>query len=126
MQSVRRKGFGTTTGKLAAGEARLQELANAAKDVMPDVVPNSGTPERYLGAGLLGGTTSLAGAVDPTLGALTGASLLGYIPGVDRLLQDFAINRPDVMRRIGGIFGRSAPALGAAGTVTGLSYVPQQ
>lgn len=126
MQSVRRKGFGTTTGKLAAGEARLQELANAAKDVMPDVVPNSGTPERYLGAGLLGGTTSLAGSVDPTLGALTGASLLGYIPGVDRLLQDFAINRPDVMRRIGGIFGRSAPALGAAGTVTGLSYVPQQ
>lgn len=122
-QAAHRKGFGTTSSKLAAGEARLQGLADAAKVVLPDVIGNSGTPERLLGAGALGGGTGLLGSIDPTLGAMTGASLLGYIPGVDRLLQNFALNRPDPFRKVGGLFGRAAPALGTAGTVTGLSYM---
>lgn len=121
--AVKRRGYGTTTAKLARGDARLQELADAAKSVLPDTIPNSGTPERLFAGSLLGGgTTGLAAMMDPTLGAMVGGSLLGYTRGADRFLQNLALNRPDTLVRLGNGIDRAAPALGTAGAVTALQF----
>lgn len=125
-QAVNRNGFGTTTASRARGEGRLYELANAAKDILPDTVPNSGTPERVAGMALLGGGTGGAAMIDPTLGALSATSLLGYVPGLDRAIQNFALNRPDGMKRAGTLLDRYlTPALGVAGIAGGMALSGQ-
>ncbi len=125
-QAVTKRGYGTTTDKVARGEARLQSLSDAAKQVLPDNLPNSGTAERAAALGLAtGGPTGIAALLDPTAGALTGASLLGYVPGVDRLLQNLALNRPDLLIRLGKGAERATPALGTAGAMTALGVNQQ-
>jgi len=120
-QAVNRNGYGQTTANRAAGEGRLYELANAAKAVLPDTVPNSGTPERVAGMAMLGGGAGGMGMIDPTLGALSVTSLLGYIPGLDRAIQNFAINRPDGMKRAGGLLDSYlTPTLSGAGIGGGM------
>lgn len=119
-QAVTKRGYGTTTGKVSRGEARLQSLSDAAKQVLPDNMPNSGTPERAFAASLATGGPGIAALLDPTAGTLTGMSLLGYAPGVDRALQNFAINRPDLLLRLGAGVERAVPALGTAGAMTSI------
>lgn len=115
-----RKGFGTSTRNLARGEARMQSLADAAKAVLPDTLPNSGTADRaawITGLGALG-SGGAGVAVSPAL-ALPAAGLAQYIPGFDAILQkaalrgqgDTATRLADEIRKrayIGGMFG--APA----------------
>lgn len=121
MSAANRNGFGTTTSSRAAGEGRLYELANAAKAVLPDTVPNSGTPERLAGMAMLGGGTGTIGMVDPTLGIASAASLLGYVPGLDRAIQNFAINRPQGLKNAGSLIDKYlTPALGGAGAAGGM------
>lgn len=121
--AVTRRGYGVTTAKVAQGKAPMQDLADAAKQVLPATIPNSGTPERAIGTALLAsGPGSVAGAVDPTMGVLAGSHLFGYVPGVDRWLQNFALNRPAPMTAIGNIIDQASPALGTAGTMTALGY----
>lgn len=73
--------------QFAAGRARMQDLSDAAKAVLPSRVPDSGTAGRALvGAGVLGGAGYLAklAALDPlTLmgaGVGTGVALGSYSP----------------------------------------------
>lgn len=117
LQAAKKRGYGTTTANVASGEARLMDLANAAADVMRNKTANSGTPGRLLAGGLgLGGATTGAAMIDPLMGGATAASLLGYIPGVDRALQNAALNRPDVMRRVADVIERNNRSLGLLGT----------
>lgn len=112
-----RKGYGTTSRNLARGEARMQSLADAAKAILPDTLPNSGTADR--GAWLAGlgaiGSGGAGIAINPAL-ALPAASLAQYIPGLDAILQkaalrgqgDTATRLADEIRKrayIGGMFG---------------------
>lgn len=85
-----KKGYGTTRQNVARGEARMQRLADSAKAVLPDTVPNSGTAERVGLMGLLtaGGAGSVA--ISPYIAA-PGAALVRYIPGVDRAFQKAAL-----------------------------------
>lgn len=115
--AVTKRGYGTTTGNLAKGEAPMQDLADAAKQVLPGQIPNSGTPERGLAAAVGLGGPGAIGLVDPTMGAAAGASLLGYAPGIDRALQNFSLNRPNFLTQWGNAVGRASPYLGPPGAI---------
>lgn len=111
-----RKGYGTSVNNLSTGSARMQSLADAAKSVLPDTLPNSGTADRAAWITGLGALGSGAGAsVNPAL-ALPGAGLAQYIPGVDTALQKFSLRgqsdrakllADEIRKRayIGGMFG---------------------
>lgn len=117
--AVTKRGYGTSTGKVATGKAPMQDLSDAASDVLPATIPNSGSPERLAAMGSLAGPSAL-GVVDPTMGALTALSLGRYIPGVDGVLQHFALNRPDLLVRVGNSVSDASPYLGTAGAMTAL------
>lgn len=60
----------SSTGSFARGDGLLQELSDAANQVLPNTVPDSGTPERALWAAMLGGAAKLSPKT-----AITGAAL---------------------------------------------------
>lgn len=114
--AVARKGYGTNARNLARGEARMQSLADAAKAVLPDTLPNSGTADRaawITGLGAVG--SGGAAAINPALAA-PGLGLLNYVPGLDAIMQKAALRGQDdgtklladeIRKRayIGGMFG---------------------
>lgn len=120
--AVTKRGYGTTTGKLAKGQAPMQDLADAAKEVLPAQIPNSGTAERGLAAMVGLGGPSAIGLANPYAGAAAGASLLGYTPGIDRALQNFSLNRPGSFLRGGRAVQRASPYLAAPGAVAAVDY----
>lgn len=125
LQAARQRGYGTSTANVASGEAPLLDLATAAADVMRNKTANSGTIPRGVavkalltpGAGLGGLAT-----VEPTAAALVGSQLLGYVPGLDRVLQYAALNRPQVLQNAGTAIQNASPYVGApvAGGLVGL------
>jgi len=115
-QAVTRKGYGTSMDNIASGEAPMLDLANAAADVMRVQSANSGTIPRALATGGLLSATGAATAVDPVMGALVAGQTLGYVPGLDRLLQDIAVNRGPGMRAAGDAIRRNNRTLGMLGT----------
>lgn len=117
--AVGKRGYGVTTDKVARGKAQMQDLADAGSEVLPGQVPNSGSPERAAALATLGGGGAYT-LIDPTLGLATGASLGRYIPGVDRALQNFSLNRPDFLVRGGNALGDAAPYLGVPGALTAI------
>lgn len=119
--AVGKRGYGTSTKNVAAGNARMQGLADAAIQVLPDRMPNSGTPIRQLGMAAAGmaGTGGLS-AVNPAL-AIPAAGIAPYLPGIDRALQAAALRRPELLNRIGRGVGSTAPIGGLLGTGYALS-----
>jgi len=111
--AVAKRGYGTTTPRVAAGEANMQQLADAAAEVLPSSIPNSGSIDRMLvGGGLLGGL----GAVSPHGAAATAGTAIPYLPGIDRILQTLiAGNRPAAVRATGDALQRIAPYAGLIG-----------
>lgn len=113
-----KKGYGTTRQNLARGGARMQRLADSAKAVLPDSVPNSGTAER-------GGLMALMATLGSGTGAVTvspylaapGAALVRYIPGVDRAFQKAALRgQGKGARSLANVIRDRAYIGGAAGT----------
>lgn len=97
----------------ARGEAWNQKLAEAAKDVLPNQVPNSGTPERLLTGLALGGGMDF---VVPGSGMAAGAVGAAYLPGVNQFItQLLTANRPRAVKTLGELARRGAPyaALGS-------------
>lgn len=125
LQAARRRGYGTNTANIANNDARLMDLANDAASVMRNKTANSGTPERLAGIGLLGGGVGGAAMIDPVMGSAVGASLLGYIPGLDRVLQNAALNRPQSMRAAAEAIERNKRILGLLGSGSALSLYGQ-
>lgn len=125
LQAARRRGYGTNTANIANNDARLMDLANDAASVMRNKTANSGTPERLAGIGLLGGGVGGAAMIDPVMGSAVGASLLGYIPGLDRVLQNAALNRPQSMRAAAEAIERNKRLLGLLGSGSALSLYGQ-
>jgi hypothetical protein len=101
----------------ARGDALMQDLASAARDVLPQTVPDSGTPERALLMGLVGG----AAHFEPHTAAALGASALPYTAPASRVTNAL-INRlaqtpgptrnalAEILRRAGTV---AAPAAGS-------------
>lgn len=129
LQAARRRGYGTNTANVANSEARLMDLANAAADVMRNKTANSGTIPRGIAAGLgtgaLSGATAGAAMIDPVMGSAVGASLLGYVPGLDRVLQNAALNRPQSMRAAAEAIERNKRILGLLGSGSAISLTGQ-
>lgn len=117
-QAVRRGDKSSGKGATARGEALLQDLSNAAKDVLPQQVPNSGTVDRLLlNLGLLGGAggyseSGLPGSdyALPLALALTAGGAAYTQPG-QRALNALLFARPDLVRQLGTAAGRNAIAL---------------
>lgn len=80
LSSVRQQDGSLRNRAFAEGEALLQPLAEAGKDVLGNTVPNSGTPERVLAA------LVASGAIDPKLAVMGGLLSAPYTPGLDRVV----------------------------------------
>ena len=103
LRSIRANARRTGNRKLfARGDAALQDIAEAGQDVLPSKVPDSGTPERAMWAGLVGG----AYFAHPGVAAGLGAASLPYLlpPGGRNALAQLSRAGPRVL----------APALGVA------------
>lgn len=119
-QAAMRRGFGTSNANIASGQAPLMDIANNAAEVMRVRSANSGTiPRAWATGGLAAGPAAL-GAVDPTMGAILASQTAGYIPGVDRVLQDIAVKRPAGLLSISDALRRNQRALGLLGTGSAL------
>lgn len=96
----------------ARGRAFGQDIAEAAKDVLPSTVPDSGTPLRAMtGAGLAGG----AYLVDPMLlGTMAGAGAMYTRPGV-KAMQAAIANRPAAALPLSQGLRALAPVSGTVG-----------
>lgn len=92
----------------ARGNALMQDLSGAGKNVLANKIPNSGTTDRLLGAAALGAPmVDPTGASLSTLLGLGGASLL-YTPVGQRMAAGLLASRPeaaapvaDAVRRLG-------------------------
>lgn len=75
--------------QFARGEAMLQDLSDAATQVLPSTVPDSGTPFRSMLAvgGVGGGATTMTGGAALPVVAATGAGLFGGAGAYSRPIQ---------------------------------------
>lgn len=99
----------------AKGKAFGQDLSNAAKDILPSSVGNSGTADRLLTAGGIGSLLTGGGAAylgSPLVGAGLAASSLYTTPGL-KFMEALLTKRPESVRGLGSILrnaaGRAAP-----------------
>lgn len=121
--AVDRRGYGTTTPKLAAGEAPLQKLSNAAADIMRNQTANSGTVPRAAALSLLTGAPAAAAHFNPVVAAPIAASTLGYIPGIAEIIQQMTLaSRPKVLQSAGAAIQNASPYIGrlSAAPIAGL------
>jgi hypothetical protein len=100
----------------ARGNALMQDLSDPAREVLMNKVPNSGTADRLLAAGLTGGLGTGALTLSPWLALPTVASA-AYAPGVQRLVANALSTRPTAAQPLaegvkalspiigGGLFG---------------------
>lgn len=110
-----KRGYGTTAKSAAAGNARMQDVADAGKSILPTTLQNSGTVERGALMAALGGVGTGAATINPAVAAIA-APALPYAPGIDAALQAFALrgqgkipkSLADEIRKrayVGGMFG---------------------
>lgn len=100
----------------AAGKARMQELSDAASQVLPSSVPDSGTAGRLALPVLMGGIGAGGGyAGGGGEGALYGGAAAGlaYSPLGRRTLQELMLGkRPDLLIKGGRVLERQADNAG--------------
>lgn len=113
--SVRKRAVGR-------GTALMQDLANAGQNVLGNKVPNSGTTDRAMMAGILGGGYAINPAIPA--GILGGASL--YTPYLQKLLGAAVSARPDAAQTVSGVIGRGAPYLTPGAAQFGYGLLNQQ
>ena len=102
-------------GKFARGDAFMQDLSDAGKNVLGSKIPNSGTADRLMQAGALG-----SGLVNPLIpmGLLGGAGM--YSAPAQRALLAAVSSRPQIAQPITGLLNRSSPMLSPAGGLLAL------
>jgi hypothetical protein len=137
-QAVTKRGYGTTTAKVASGSAPMQQLATDASTILPSSVPDSGTSGRaalaVLGGKLAGGGTGalLGGAAgykqEGVAGALAGAALgAGAFtrPGLRITQKILAGSRGRKLDTLGDLLRRNANLGGAVGSPLLLENMPK-
>jgi len=101
-------------GQFATGNALMQDLSEAGKNVLSQKYPDSGTPGRMLmgmaGAGGLG-------AINPGIPAAGGLGALMYTPAGQRAMAALLARRPAIAGPAAQMLQRSAPGISAAGAV---------
>lgn len=95
-------------GSYARGNALMQDLSDAGRGVMNQVVPNSGTADRMmLGAGALG-----TGMYNPLIPLSLGAASIPYLPGANRLAAALIARRPEIAPQLAQGITSVLPAAG--------------
>jgi len=114
--SVRGLDRSARRGAFARGEARMQDLSDAAKDVLPSRVPDSGTAFRAIVN--TGGIPSIVGGAAtgfiPTNPLLLGAAAsLAYTPAINRLISRYILaQRPGAVQAAGNALAGSGGVAG--------------
>jgi hypothetical protein len=111
----------------AAGNAAMQDLAEAAQDVLPSTIPNSGTPERAMWAMLAGGGGASALLSNPAPAIAAGAAALPYTsPGMS-LLRNYATAMPATRNYLAQALRHATPFAvpGVATAAPGALFAPQ-
>lgn len=109
-------------GNFATGNARMQDLSDAAANVLPNKYPDSGTAGRemlgvLMGSALEGGSALGGHALLPL--AIGGAASVPYLPGIRQLTAHIlAGNRPIGAEQLANALRKSTPALANAYGVT--------
>lgn len=100
--------------RYAQGQAQMQDLSDAARSVMNQRIPDSGTAGRGITAALAGGGIGLApGIALPALGA-AGLGAMMYTQPMQRVIFSAMVNRPQGAQAVAeGI--RRIPASGLLG-----------
>lgn len=124
-QAVKRMDTSKRKGAFARGQALEQDIADAAKTVLGDKLPNSGTADRAMLGALLaaGATGGLAYMSDPRYAALA-AIPLAYTPAGQKMLAAAILQRPEFARAGGEMLRAAGNAVGprigaAAGYISG-------
>lgn len=124
--AVRASDNSVRKGAFARGDALMQDLSDAGRAVLPNSIPNSGTPERLMAAGTMLGGAGAAGML-PHLGVLSGVTGAVYSP-LGRYLTTglLAGARPAPIDAAGALLARSggAVALPATGLLTPMLLPP--
>ena len=110
-QAVKAQDQSLKKGKYARGQALMQDLSSAGKQVLADKYPDSGTAGRALGALMLGGSADLMGA-----GGLNSGILLGgmgaYSNPAQKAIAAAMTKRPAGASAISELLQRTTPAYG--------------
>lgn len=115
----------------ARGDALLQDLGDAASTVLPSTVPNSGTPERLMLAGLLNPAGAFAGAgaagyLSPGAAALGAGAYGAYSgPGSRAIQAAILAQRPGSVQAVGRALARGGVGAGGALPLVDLLLAPQ-
>lgn len=99
-------------GAFARGSANMQQLSDAAKNVLGNRVPDSGTPTRL--AMMIAGTGGL-GVVEPTTLAATSLMTLPYLPGFRNAVQSAMTHQGPVADALRYLALRAAGMAGPGG-----------
>ena len=109
--------------RFAEGGALMQDLSSAGKNLLNNKVPNSGTAERLILAGGLGGTAYF----NPVAAMASGAGLLGgaamYTPLMQGLLSGAVSARPALAQPTAEMLRKAAPALVPGGAQVGFGLL---
>jgi len=105
--------------RFAEGNALMQDLSAAGKNILNNKVPNSGTVDRLL----LGGGALGSGLLNPLIpaGLLTGAAL--YSRPIQGLLSGAVAARPEAAQGAAQMLRQAAPALIPSGAQMGLGLL---
>jgi hypothetical protein len=95
----------------AKGNALMQDLSDAGKDVLASKYPDSGTAGRLtLGVGAIG-----AGLASPLIPGTLAAGATPYLPGVNKLVATLLTQRPELAAPLAELVKKGSPLL-AGGT----------
>lgn len=114
--AVKAMDYSKDKASFARGDALMQELSSAGKSVLGSKVPDSGTPERAMTAGLLGllGGVATGTASIPWTAAAAAAPLAAYIPGGRQAAAALLARRPGFADPLAESIRYLSPSLGAA------------
>lgn len=87
LTAIKRSDTSSRKAATATGRALGQDFAASAQRVLPQTIPNSGSPERLLWSGLLGGEYFQNPKIALGLGAATVPYTQPALAGVNRLVQ---------------------------------------
>jgi len=116
LSQVRKKATGK---RYSQGRAFNQEIAEDARAVMAQKVPNSGTADRIAALGLLGGGAVASGTMLPAL-AGAGAGVAAYSKPGQKALNRFLFDNPEPMKE--GIRKSLDPIAGLLTSATATEY----
>ncbi len=115
MAAVKKQDKSMAKRTFAKGDAMMQESAQRALNVLPSVIPNSGTTDRALMATLLAGGAASGAGMIPAAPVLGGAAIYGAYsqPAMTAFQKLMLSPRNPSVDQLGNVLAQRAPYLAA-------------